>query len=62
MSEDENTKEEEKEQEAEEKPVEPTPRFDPETLGQGLAEKNGDDDASMWMICMEIGFSTMHPM
>lgn len=45
MSEDENTKEEEKEQEAEEKPVEPTPRFDPETLGQGLAEKNGDDDA-----------------
>ena len=45
MSEDENTKDEEKEQEAEEKPVEPAPRFDPETLGQGLAEKNGDDDA-----------------
>jgi topoisomerase-4 subunit A len=45
MSEDESTTEEEKEQEAEEKPAEPTPRFDPETLGQGLAEKNGDDDA-----------------
>ena len=45
MSEDESTTEEEKEQEAEEKPAEPTPRFDPEALGQGLAEKNGDDDA-----------------
>jgi topoisomerase-4 subunit A len=45
MSEDESTTEEENEQEAEEKPAEPTPRFDPEALGQGLAEKNGDDDA-----------------
>jgi topoisomerase-4 subunit A len=45
MSEDESTTEEEKEQDAEEKPAEPTPRFDPEALGQGLAEKNGDDDA-----------------
>ncbi len=45
MSEDESTTEEENEQDAEEKPAEPTPRFDPETLGQGLAEKNGDDDA-----------------
>ena len=45
MSEDESTTEEEKEQEPEEKPAEPTPRFDPEALGQGLAEKNGDDDA-----------------
>jgi topoisomerase-4 subunit A len=45
MSEDESTKEEENEQVAEEKPAEPTPRFDPEALGQGLAEKNGDDDA-----------------
>ena len=45
MSEDESTTEEENEQDAEEKPAEPTPRFDPETLGQGLAEKSGDDDA-----------------
>ena len=45
MSEDESTTEEEKEQDAEEKPAEPAPRFDPEALGQGLAEKNGDDDA-----------------
>jgi topoisomerase-4 subunit A len=45
MSEDESTTEEEKGQDAEEKPAEPTPRFDPEALGQGLAEKNGDDDA-----------------
>ena len=45
MSEDESTTEKENEQDAEEKPAEPTPRFDPETLGQGLAEKNGDDDA-----------------
>ena len=45
MSENESTTEEEKEQDAEEKPAEPTPRFDPEALGQGLAEKNGDDDA-----------------
>jgi topoisomerase-4 subunit A len=45
MSEDESTTEEENEQVAEEKPAEPTPRFDPEALGQGLAEKNGDDDA-----------------
>ncbi len=45
MSEDESTAEEEKEQDAEQKPVEPTPRFDPEVLGQGLAEKTGDDDA-----------------
>jgi topoisomerase-4 subunit A len=45
MSEDESTTEEEKEQEPEENPAEPTPRFDPEALGQGLAEKNGDDDA-----------------
>ena len=45
MSEDESTTEEENEQDAEEKPAEPTPRFDPEALGQGLAEKNGDDDA-----------------
>ena len=45
MSEDESTTEEENEQDVEEKPAEPTPRFDPETLGQGLAEKNGDDDA-----------------
>ena len=45
MSEDESTTEEENEQVAEQQPAEPTPRFDPEALGQGLAEKNGDDDA-----------------
>ncbi len=45
MSEDESTTEEENEQDAEQQPAEPTPRFDPETLGQGLAEKNGDNDA-----------------
>ena len=45
MSEDESNTEEENEQDAEQQPAEPTPRFDPETLGQGLAEKNGDNDA-----------------
>ena len=44
MSEEENSKEEEVE-ESDKKAKEPTPRFDPEALGQGIAEKNGDDDA-----------------
>ena len=44
MSEEENSTEEEVE-ESDKKAKEPTPRFDPEALGQGIAEKNGDDDA-----------------
>ena len=37
--------EEEKDQQVEKNSVEPIPRFDPEALGQGLVEKNGNDDA-----------------
>ena len=44
MSEEDNSTEEEVE-ESEKKAKGPTPRFDPEALGQGIAEKNGDDDA-----------------
>ena len=44
MAEEEDSNEEEV-AETKEATVEPTPRFDPEALGQGLAEKNGDDDA-----------------
>ena len=44
MSEEENNTEDEVE-ESDLKAKEPTPRFDPEALGQGSAEKNGDDDA-----------------
>lgn len=44
MAEEEDSNEEEF-AETKEATVEPTPRFDPEALGQGLAEKNGDDDA-----------------
>ena len=44
MAEEEDNNEEEV-AETKEATVEPTPRFDPEALGQGLAEKNGDDDA-----------------
>jgi len=44
MSEVENSSEEVVE-ESDKKAKEPTPRFDPEALGQGIAEKNGDDDA-----------------
>ena len=44
MSEEENSTEEEVE-ESDKKAKKPTPRFDPEALGQGIAEKNGDDDA-----------------
>ncbi len=36
---------EEKDQQVEKNSVEPIPRFDPEALGQGLVEKNGNDDA-----------------
>ena len=43
MSEEENG--EEKDQQVEKNSVEPIPRFDPEALGQGLVEKNGNDDA-----------------
>ena len=44
MAEQENNNEEEVTKTKKET-VESTPRFDPEALGQGLAEKNGDDDA-----------------
>ena len=55
MSEEEKSTEEEVSL-PEEKKEEPTPRFDPEALGQGIDGKNGEDDAIYVDICTVTGF------
>ena len=61
MSEEDNSTEEEVE-ESEKKAKEPTPRFDPEALGQGIAERMETMMLFMWMTCMATGFWITHPM